>query len=840
LVAVGLPRSAGTPAVWLGVWKAGGAFLPLDPEYPSERIGLMLRDAGASLLVTQSSLLPKFTAAMDTPTSAPAALRKIVCLDTSRACVAHNDTRNLELKPAANTLAYVIYTSGSQGTPKGVMITQANVAHYVQAMSRAIGITAQDRYLHTASFSFSSSMRQFALPLSCGGAISIASMEEIRNPRSLFEAVRLQRVSVLDLVPSFSAQCLRVLMSLDSSARATLLDNHVRLMLSASEPLPSALIEDWRRLVRPGTTFVNMFGQTETTGIVTTHRIPNDGDASAIVPVGRPIADTQAYVLDKSRCQVPVGSCGELYVGGAGVGRGYVNQRDLTANKFVPNPFSGDRDERLYRTGDTVRYRTDGVIEFVGRSDEQVKIRGFRIEPGEIEARLARHPCVRQAVVLAREDGGGEQRLVAYVTPDEPAQPPNPESLRKHLLAALPDYMVPAAFVVLDALPLTPNGKLDRKALPAPDARALIQHVYEAPQGEVEQALAEIWQELLRIERIGRHDNFFELGGHSLLAVRLMLFVRKRFGRVLALATLFEAGTIMKLATILRGEAQETPWSPLVAIRPQGTRAPLFCIHPSGGNVLGYMEFASHLDPDMPVYGLQAYGVVEGQEPHTSIAEMARVYVGLIRSVQPHGPYFLGGESIGGLIAYEIACQIAASGDEVALVFLGDIWSCNVAQFKRWRYALSSLTYLRSVSWQQWRELLRRKILRQTESRPYVQRYTFADELHRRNSLAHDQAALDFSPSPFPGKVTLFRAREFRHRTGRMQHYFGGPEMCWPALAAGGVELHWMPDTHREMMHGTNAYGFARLLQDCIDRAQRHPACSTLLRDTRLRDSGNL
>ena len=310
-----------------------------------------------SLLVTQAALLPRVNSAIQSLETDPSGLPELVCIDASQTRFVDESTRNLEASPAADALAYMIFTSGSTGKPKGVMITHGNVCHYAHALAQALGIHAGDRYLHTASFSFSSSIRQFTVPLSCGGAVVIASTDEIRDPQILFDTIRRQNISILDFVPSFSANCLQVLMSMEPSARAGLLENHVRLMLFASEPLPSALIDGWRRLGRPATTFVNMFGQTETTGIVMTYPIPVGGDAGSIVPIGRPIGNTQAYVLDGSRCLVPVGVCGELYIGGGGIGRGYINQPEQTAKSFVSNPFGRQGGKRLYRTGDLARYR---------------------------------------------------------------------------------------------------------------------------------------------------------------------------------------------------------------------------------------------------------------------------------------------------------------------------------------------------------------------------------------------------------------------------------------------------------------------------------------------------
>ena len=405
-----LPRTPEMLAVLVGIWKAGGAFLPLDPEYPPERLAFKLRDAGVSLIVTQTALLPRLAAAIQSLEADPSGLPEIVCIDSSQARIGGESTRNLEFTPAADAPAYVIYTSGSTGKPKGVIITHGNVCHYAQALAQAVGIQADDRYLHTASFSFSSSVRQFTVPLACGATVVIASTEELRDPLALFETIRARRISVLDFVPSFSASCLQMLLSIEPSARAALLDNHVRLMLSASEPLPSGLVEGWRRLCQPATTFVNMFGQTETTGIVMTYPIPI-GEAATIVPIGKPIANTQAYVLDGSRHLVPVGICGELYVGGGGIGRGYINQPEQTAKSFVPNPFGRQGGKRLYRTGDLARYRSDGVIEIVGRADGQIKIRGFRIEPGEIEAAIRTHPSVEECAVTAADDTQEQDRI---------------------------------------------------------------------------------------------------------------------------------------------------------------------------------------------------------------------------------------------------------------------------------------------------------------------------------------------------------------------------------------------------------------------------------------------
>ncbi|WP_352587870.1 amino acid adenylation domain-containing protein [Mesorhizobium caraganae] len=572
LTAICLPRSAEMLAVLLGVWKAGGAFLPLDPDHPPERIAFMLRDAGATLLITETALLPTFSAATV----------RTICIDACQPSVAVQDPGNPGISPAADALAYVIYTSGSTGKPKGAMITQANVGHYAQAMVRAVAIRPDDIYLHTATFSFSSSIRQFAVPLSCGAAVSIASPQETADPHLLFETVRRQGVTVLDLVPSFSAGCLRVLMSLDQSVRVRLLDSQLRLMLWASEPLSSALVEKWRRLCKPGTEFINMFGQTETTGIVTIHPIPVEGETAAMVPIGRPIANTQAYVLDASRSPVPIGISGELYVGGASVGRGYINH--LEASNFVPNPFSANDGERLQRTGDLARYRPDGTIEITGRADEQVKIRGYRIEPGEIEAAIHAHPEVREClvgVVEEDDDVGDGKRLVAFVAVNEPDDAQTPalfRRLREFLRQQLPHYMLPQRIVVVDRLPRLPNGKIDRRVVIARQMEVLARSsagMVPASRAEpsgvgqagAEAILAQVWKKVLRLDEVGLHDNFFDLGGNSILSINIVVEAGKA-GLAVELRQLYQHQTIADLA---RAIARTSPGKTAATLSATGT-----------------------------------------------------------------------------------------------------------------------------------------------------------------------------------------------------------------------------------------------------------------------------
>ena len=415
---------------------------------------------------------------------------------------------------------------------------------------------------------------------------------------------------------------------------------------------------------------MNAYGPTECSDDVTHHPIAAPPPAHAIrVPIGRPIANLRIHVLDARLEPAPIGVAGELYVGGAGVGRGYLNDAGRTAESFVPDPFGDTPGGRMYRTGDLGRYLPDGTIEFLGRVDQQVKIRGFRIEAGEIETVLRRHPGVTHALVLAREDTPGDPRLVAYLVADPQ---PDTAELAGFLKQRLPAYMVPAAFVLLEALPLTPNGKVDRRALPVPAySRAGRADVPRTPRDEVERRLVAIWQRVLDVQPIGVDDDFFELGGHSILAVRLMAQIEQAFGRRLPLATLFERTTIEQLAQLLRNST-ERHWSSLVPVQPNGAKSPFFCVHPGGGHVMAYHRLAQLLGTDRPFYGLQAIGIDGQAEPLADFELMAARYIAELRQVQPVGPYLLGGWCTGGRIAHEMACRLEAQGERVALLVFFD------------------------------------------------------------------------------------------------------------------------------------------------------------------------
>jgi amino acid adenylation domain-containing protein len=513
-VGICLERGAEMVVSVLAVLKAGGAYVPLDPAYPAERLAFLLADSAVPVLVTQESLRAALPAG-----DAVA----VVSVDGDGARIAAESAENPALGVSSDHLAYVIYTSGSTGTPKGVMVPHRGVPNLAYAQARRFGIDATSRVLQFASFSFDAAVAEVFDALLTGATLVMAPREELLPGAELLETLRRGRVTVATLPPSVLA----VLPPDDLP--------ELRTVVSAGEAVDAATVERWSG----GRAFVNAYGPTETTVCATAVRCEVDERAPSI---GRALENVRVYVLDAAGRPAPLGVPGELYVGGVGVARGYLGRPGLTAERFVPDPFGGETGARLYRTGDRVRWRADGTLEYLGRLDEQVKVRGFRIEPGEIEGALRRSEGVADCVVVARNDVPGGWRLVAYVVGAAEA-----DELREHLRRSLPEYMVPAAFVMLDAFPLTPNGKLDRKALPAPGS-APAQERYVAPRTPVEEVLAEIWAETLRLERVGVTESFFALGGHSLLATRVVSRVRQVFGVEVPLRALFDGPTVAELA----------------------------------------------------------------------------------------------------------------------------------------------------------------------------------------------------------------------------------------------------------------------------------------------------
>jgi amino acid adenylation domain-containing protein len=596
LVGVCLERTSEMVAALLGVLKAGGAYVPLDPVYPQERVRFMLADAGVRVLLTQESLLDRL----------PRVESTVICVDWDAAAVAHESDTDPAVgatqwrAAATGDLAYVIYTSGSTGTPKGVAIEHRSVSTLLRWAHETFSAEELAGVLASTSVCFDLSIFELFAPLTCGGAVVLA-----QNALELPGLAAASEVTLVNTVPSAMAELVR----LDGVPAS------VKTVNLAGEPLKRALVEQVYGGTRAARVW-NLYGPSEDTTYSTCELVERGGEGEPTI--GRPVANTQAYLLDRYSCLVPRGAVGELYLGGEGLSRGYLNRPALTAERYVPDPFSGEPGARLYRTGDLARWRRDGELEFLGRADHQVKVRGFRIELGEVEAAIAAHEGVRECVVVAREDEGGDKSIVAYVATGADASTVNEAAaggtlssaaLRARLRERLPEYMVPSLFVFLGELPLTPNGKVDRKALPAPGReRQELEREFVAPRDEVEGVLCGIWSEVLRVERVGAEDNFFELGGHSLLATRLIARAREALGVELPLRALFETPTVAGLARAVREEKSEGRGATAQAIR----RAPRDSAPP-----LSYAQqrlwFLDQLEPGSAAYNIPAALRLEGR-----------------------------------------------------------------------------------------------------------------------------------------------------------------------------------------------------------------------------------
>ncbi|KAF9566389.1 hypothetical protein EC968_003794 [Mortierella alpina] len=663
LVAICVKRSPEMLVAVLAVLKAGGAYVPLDPLYSSDRLKDIVRDAAPSVLIADDHGRKALG-------DSSVATLPIVNPNTTSVGVQTNP--NVDGLTSHN-LAYVIYTSGTTGTPKGVMVEHHGVVNLVSSRQKQLLIEPTSRMTMFFSVSFDPSLLEIFGTLGFGGALHILGDDIRQDKNLLWKYLENHRITHAILTPA-------MLQELDDSSSLS----DMRVLLIGGEALSAGLARKAKKIVANGAV-INEYGPTEASIAALSWRYA-EHVLHEHTPIGRPFSNRRVYLLDAHGTPVPLGAIGEIYLGGLGVARGYLNRPDLTAENFLADPFSGVPGARMYKTGDLGRFLPDGNVVCLGRNDHQVKIRGFRIELGEIEAKLAEHTMVSEVVVVTSGSDASKQ-LVAYVVATQEYQMTHEvdaedfsslaqfaATLRSYLMARLPEYMVPAAFVRLDALPLTPNGKLDRNALPTPLSHAFATQVYEEPRGAIENILASIWAEMLNIERVGRNDGFFVLGGYSLLAVRMISRVRAMLGLDLSLRTLFEAPTIAELAPRLlaTGVAHDESYDVLLPIKPQGSRPPLFCVHPGTGLSWCYTGLSAQLDMDQPLYGLQARGLIDNGNMASSLDEMVLDYVDQIRRIQPHGPYHLLGYSFGGLVAHTMASYLEKQGEQVALVALMD------------------------------------------------------------------------------------------------------------------------------------------------------------------------
>ncbi|MCG1048623.1 non-ribosomal peptide synthetase [Mycetohabitans sp. B6] len=778
-VAICLERSPAMVVGLLAILKAGGAYVPLDPTYAGERLVHIVQDAAPDIVLADAA----GRAALG-----DAALADRTVLDPNRL------PDRAETNPSVPSLtprhlAYVIYTSGSTGMPKGVMVEHAQVVRLFEATQPWYHFDENDTWCLFHSFAFDFSVWEIWGALRHGGKLIIVPYQMARSPQDFHRLVCEQGVTVLNQTPSaFKAW-------IASQAQSPLRDQ-LRYVIFGGEALEPSILQAWYATrAEQSPQLVNMYGITEATVHVTYRPLRPEDSTQGGSPIGVRIPDLKLYLLDAYQQPVPLGAVGELYIGGAGVARGYLNRPELTAERFVSDPFSAEPDARMYKTGDLARYLPDGNLEFLGRNDHQVKIRGFRIELGEIEACLARHVQVHDAVVLARGEGQAK-RLVAYVVaePDDALA----GNLRTHVSAALPEYMVPSAFIRLDALPLTPNGKLDRRALPAPDAEAFAHQAYEAPQGELEATLAKIWAELLGVEKISRHDSFFALGGHSLLAVQMISRSCTTLGISIPMPVLFEAPTLAALVQRVSAQdnVQDKSFAVVLPIQPRGVRPPLFCVHPVTGLSWHYRGLANHLEADQPLYGLQARGLDGVSSPAFTIEAMAMDYIQQIRRIQPHGPYCLLGWSFGGKVVHSMATQLEQQGERVALLAVLDATPDHVQQDNEpeiteddfyhlfVRHAVGSLSEAGHYLWEKTRAVLQNNV----------------------------QLVQCFSPRIYSGDMLFFRATMAQDALTQPI----SPKV-WQPYVMGNIEVHDIACQHYDMALPVPTAQIGRILRQKLN-----------------------
>jgi amino acid adenylation domain-containing protein len=829
-------RSAKMVVGLLGILKAGGAYVPLDPDFPPDRLNFYAQDSRMPVLLAQQP--PE---GFRPPDGA-----HVVDLDAHWPTVTGESTRMLPSVATPDSLAYVLYTSGSTGKPKGVQVPHRALTNFLHAMRREPGLTEDDVLLAVTTLSFDIHALELWLPLTAGARVVVASRDTAADGDRLREALARSQATVLQATPATWRLLLAAGWEGDKRLRA----------LCGGEALPPELAA---RLLPRVAELWNLYGPTETTVWSTIHRV---GSAEGPIPIGRPVANTRVYVLDARLNPLPAGCAGELHIGGDGVARGYLNRPELTAEKFIPDPFGGPGD-RLYKTGDLARWLPGGTLECLGRLDHQVKVRGYRVELGEIEATLAQHPDVQQAVVVARKDPSGADTLAAYLVPKS-GRAPAADGLRGHLRAALPDYMVPAAFVLMDTFPLTPNGKVDRQALPAPDKAADDGRTRAAPRDDAERDLLKVWEDVLKVGPIGTEDNFFDLGGHSLLAAVLVGRVRADLGHALPLGTLFAAPTVAKMAAVIRHSLEAGSGSCLVPLQERGARPPLFLVAGVGGHVFTYHKFARLLGTDQPVYGVKAVGADGQQAPLERVEDIAAHYVREINALRPDGPVIPGGYSIGGVIAFETAVQLAAAGRQVPFLAVFDMLAPGYPKpLPRHRRMLIHLRNFLRAGGREKREYLAERLrnvradilrwlglsvlnapelegadlpakgkqtaLKRALSTAKLVARTTALRGEPEAALAEDPetvlkrvwAALGaaqrrYRPGKkFAGKLVLFKSEVGFNWAATV---FDDPLMGWREYVTGEIETHLIPGEHLELFKDRNIGLLADKLRDAVRR----------------------
>jgi len=798
----------------IGILKSGCAYVPLDSSYPAERLAFMIEDTNIPFLLTKKHLLDRL----------PESKTKIVLMDEDAEEISKESKVNPGINVSPSNLAYIIYTSGSTGKPKGVLMKHEALVNLLYWQLEGQKFEKGFRVLQFTTLSFDVSFQEIFSTWYSGGTLVLIKEEVRKDLSKVLKALADKKIQRLYL-PFIALQELAELYSASENIELSLKEVN-----TAGEQLQNtpAIINLFKNL--NDFTFTNQYGPSEA-HVVTAYTLSNDPDNWVkLPPIGTPIYNTQMFVLNSYLMPVPAGVTGDLYIGGVCLVRGYHNREELTKEKFIDNPFYSVQTKdksfspKIYKTGDTARYLSDGNIEFLGRTDNQIKLRGFRIELGEIESILAEYPGMKSTAVLAKDYAEGDKRLVAYfVTSNETV--PQAIELKTFLKTKLPDHMIPSDYIALDQMPLTATGKINQRALPEPEfIRKTENNKYAEPKDTLELQLTKIWEKVLGVSPIGIRDNFFELGGHSLLALRLFGYIEKLTGRKLALSTLFNSPTIEELAVILKNEGWKSPFKSLVAVKPGGSKLPFFSVPPAAGTALHYQILLKYIPDDQPVYVLESIGLDGKEPPHTDLKEMAAFYVKEIMTLQPEGPYLLGGRCFGGRVVFEMAQQLRKLGQKVGLLAIFDTWPPFTAPPPSYvpkdrdtkHFVSRTLHHLKTGElWTVAYRYSKNKFLKAKWRVQNKLEYIFSNSrkrLFKEIMLIHFKAQDNYIATQYPGKITLIECGTFK------DEYREG----WRNLAGGGLESHHIAGTnHKSIIREPHLKLFAEKLNLVLEKANK-------------------
>ncbi|MEJ7779638.1 MAG: amino acid adenylation domain-containing protein [Daejeonella sp.] len=793
------------------ILKTGSAYVPIDPEYPADRQKYILNQSSASHVLTDADY-PEVDLISD-----------LKIINLSKADLSEIPDSNLGIPVQSNQLAYTIYTSGSTGVPKGVMIEHHSAVNLIEWVNRTFNINSNDRVLFITSMCFDLSVYDIFGLLSAGGAVVIANQHEVLDILKLKGFLIKHKITFWDSVPTTMNYLVKEL----RTAGDRFIQNSLRLVFLSGDWIPIQLPQEIKAYF-PNAKVISLGGATEGTVWSNYYQADRLEPGWKSIPYGQPIANNFFYVLNEQLNAVPSGVTGELFIGGVGVARGYANDPDKTQHSFLPDPFNKKLGGRMYRTGDLGRMMPDGNLEFLGRQDSQIKIRGYRVELGEIENVLNKSSLVNQAVVIAREDKDGNKNLMAFIVSNSDNF--DRKEILAYLKSKLPEYMIPVVLEELKQFPLTSNGKIDKKALLDLETTDHKSNQYTAPQNEPQLKLAEIWQEILGVERVGIHDNFFELGGHSLMAVRMITKLETEIGIQLPLSILFKYPTISSLLSSIYVNRSdlESQWKSLVPIKDSGTKLPIYIIHGSGLNVLNFSNIAKYVDAEQPVFGLQAKGLSGAEDPMDDMKEIAKSYIKEILEHNPSGPYAIAGYSFGGYVAVEMRNQLEQMGKNVKMLAIFDTNAVDSDHYRKWphnmwikiksqgpkfKWILESLFSrpLTTINYQSFLLLTAVKTaVNKLTGIKTIDPNTFYTRLDKINAK-HLYAFQNYALTPFNDTVHLFRAKERIYFVNDFQ-YLG-----WRKYAQKGVKIYEVPGDHKTMLLHPNAQEFARALQHALD-----------------------